>query len=89
MAKPAELPVIIERSTGLVVDRLLAAGYPVVPVHPTAVHAARPRWGAAGAKTDPRTATSWLTTCAPTATGCAGSNPSIQACGTAGPGPAA
>ena len=27
---------IIERSTGLVVDRLLAAGYPVVPVHPTA-----------------------------------------------------
>ena len=25
---------IIERSTGLVVDRLLAAGYPVVPVHP-------------------------------------------------------
>jgi transposase len=51
--QPAELPVIIERSTGLVVDRLLAAGHPVVPVHPTAVHAARPRWGAAGAKTDP------------------------------------
>ena len=51
--QPAELPVIIERSTGLVVDRLLAAGYPVVPVHPTALHAARPRWGAAGAKTDP------------------------------------
>ena len=51
---------IIERSTGLVVDRLLAAGDPVVPVHPTAVHAARPRWGAAGAKTDLVTATSWL-----------------------------
>ena len=34
--QPAELPVIIERSTGLVVDRLLAAGDPVVPVHPTA-----------------------------------------------------
>ena len=51
--QPAELPVIIERSTGLVVDRLLAAGHPVVPVHPTAFHAARPRWGAAGAKSDP------------------------------------
>jgi transposase len=51
--QPAEVPVIIERSAGLVVDRLLAAGHPVVPVHPTAFHAARPRWGAAGAKSDP------------------------------------
>jgi hypothetical protein len=51
--QPAEVPVIIERSTGLVVDRLLAAGHPVVPVHPTAFHAAWPRWGAAGAKSDP------------------------------------
>ncbi|MER6526395.1 IS110 family transposase [Streptomyces sp. NPDC001508] len=50
---PAELPVIIERSSGLIVDRLLEAGYPVVPVHPTAFHAARPRWGASGAKSDP------------------------------------
>jgi hypothetical protein len=24
-----------------------------VPVHPTAFHAARPRWGASGAKSDP------------------------------------
>jgi transposase len=46
---PAELPVIIERSSGLIVE----AGYPVVPVHPTAFHAARPRWGASGAKSDP------------------------------------
>ncbi|WP_205522199.1 transposase [Streptomyces sp. S1A1-7] len=58
LARPAsdgtpELPVIIERSSGLVVDRLLEAGYPVVPVHPTAFHAARPRWGAFGAKSDP------------------------------------
>jgi Transposase len=51
--QPAHLPVIMERSAGLVVDRLLAAGHPVVPVHPTAFHAARPRWGAAGAKSDP------------------------------------
>jgi hypothetical protein len=50
---PAELPVAIERADGLVVDRLLAAGHPVVAVDPGAFHAARPRWGAAGAKTDP------------------------------------
>ena len=50
---PAALPVIIERPDGLVVDRLLAAGHPVFPVHPTAFHAARPRWGASGAKSDP------------------------------------
>jgi transposase len=49
---PAALPVIIERSGGLVVERLLAAGHPVVPVHPTAFWAARPRWGASGAKSD-------------------------------------
>jgi transposase len=50
---PADLPVAIERSDGLVVDRLLAAGHPVVAVDPGAFHAARPRWGAAGAKSDP------------------------------------
>jgi transposase len=51
--QPSTLPVIIERTSGLVIDRLLAAGHPVVPVHPTAFHAARPRWGASGAKSDP------------------------------------
>jgi hypothetical protein len=50
---PAESPVAIERAEGLVVDRLIAAGHPVVPVDPGAFHAARPRWGAAGAKSDP------------------------------------
>jgi transposase len=45
--------VIVERTSGLVVDRLLSAGHPVVPVHPTAFFAARPRWGASGAKSDP------------------------------------
>lgn len=49
---PAQLPVAIETTRGLVVDRLLAAGHPVIPVHPNAFHAARPRWGAAKAKTD-------------------------------------
>jgi transposase len=50
---PTELPVAIERADGVVVDRLLEAGHPVVPVHAGAFHAARPRWGAAGAKSDP------------------------------------
>jgi Transposase/Transposase IS116/IS110/IS902 family len=49
----ADLPVAIERADGLIVDRLLAAGHPVVPIHPNAFHAARPRWGAAKAKSDP------------------------------------
>jgi transposase len=51
--EPHELPVIIERTSGLVVDRLLEAGHPVVPVHPASFYAARPRWGASGAKSDP------------------------------------
>jgi transposase len=50
---PGDLPVIIEKTSGLIVDRLLAAGHPVVPVHPTSFFAARPRWGASGAKSDP------------------------------------
>jgi transposase len=51
--EPGDLPVIIEKTSGLIVDRLLAAGHPVVPVHPTSFYAARPRWGASGAKSDP------------------------------------
>lgn len=50
---PADMPVAIETSNGLVVDRLLEAGHPVVPIHPNAFNAARPRWGASGAKSDP------------------------------------
>ncbi|MGW3028751.1 IS110 family transposase [Streptomyces sp. NPDC001221] len=49
---PADLPVAIETSRGLAVDRLFAAGYPVVPVHPNAFNAMRARWGASKAKTD-------------------------------------
>ncbi|MFE9428993.1 IS110 family transposase [Kitasatospora sp. NPDC006697] len=52
LGSPADLPVAIETTRGLVVDRLLAAGHPVVPVHPNAFHAMRPRWGASKAKTD-------------------------------------
>lgn len=50
---PASLPVAIESTTSLVVDRLLAAGHPVVPIHPNAFNAARPRWSASRAKSDP------------------------------------
>ena len=50
---PASLPVAIETASGLVVDRLLEAGHPVVPIHPNAFNAARPRWGASRAKSDP------------------------------------
>lgn len=50
---PAGVPVAIETTRGLVVDRLLAAGHPVIPVHPNAFNAVRPRWGAARAKNDP------------------------------------
>jgi transposase len=48
----AGLPVAIERPSGLVVDTLLDAGHPVVPVHPNAAKAARPRYRASGAKSD-------------------------------------
>jgi transposase len=50
---PAALPVAIERPSGLVVDALLDAGHPVVPIHPNVVKACRPRYRAAGGKGDP------------------------------------
>jgi transposase len=50
---PASSPVAIERPSGLVVDALIAAGHPVVPIHPNVVKASRPRYRAAGGKSDP------------------------------------
>jgi transposase len=50
---PASLPVALERPSGLVVDTLMEAGFPVVPIHPNVVKASRPRYSAAGAKSDP------------------------------------
>jgi Transposase len=76
--RPAELPVAIERADGLVVDRLLAAGHPVVAIDPGAFHAARPRWVPPAPRPTRVTATSSRTTCAPTATGCAGSSRRTQ-----------
>jgi transposase len=53
LAPPAGLPIAIERPSGLVVETLLAAGHPVVPIHPNVVNACRPRYRAAGGKSDP------------------------------------
>jgi transposase len=52
LAQPAELPIAIERPSGLLVDTLVEAGFNVVPIHPNAVKASRPRYSAAQAKTD-------------------------------------
>lgn len=50
---PEQLAIAIERPSGLLVDTLVAAGFPVVPVHPNALKAARPRYRAAASKSDP------------------------------------
>lgn len=48
----SQLPVAIERPSGLLVDTLLEAGFPVVPIHPNALKACRPRYSAAQGKSD-------------------------------------
>jgi transposase len=53
LAAPMELPVAIERPDGIILERLLAAGHPVEPIHPNSFQAARSRWGAGRAKSDP------------------------------------
>ncbi len=53
LGAPDEVPVAIESSCGLIVDRLLEAGLTVYAVHPNSFNAARPRWGASRAKSDP------------------------------------
>ena len=53
LAPAGTLPIAIERPTGLIVDALVEAGHPVVPIHPNVVKACRPRYRAAGGKSDP------------------------------------
>jgi transposase len=48
----AQLAVAIERPSGLLVDTLVEAGYPVAPIHPNVVKATRPRYRSHGAKSD-------------------------------------
>jgi transposase len=50
--EPAELTVGIERPSGLLVDTLVEAGFAVVPIHPNALKATRPRYSAALGKSD-------------------------------------
>jgi transposase len=50
---PGQLPVAIERPDGRLVDRLLEAGHPVVPVKSTAIKAWREAEVTSGAKSDP------------------------------------
>jgi transposase len=45
--------VAIERPSGLVVDSLVDADVPVVPIHPNVVKATRSRYGSSHAKSDP------------------------------------
>lgn len=52
-AEPGQLPVGIERPDGPLVEALAAAGFAVVIVPPHVVKAARPRFSAARAKSDP------------------------------------
>ena len=52
-APPGDLPIAIERPSGLLVDALVEAGHPVVPINPNALKASRPRYRAAGGKSDP------------------------------------
>lgn len=44
--------IAIERPSGLVVDTLVETGFTVVPIHPNAVKATRPRYRSHGAKSD-------------------------------------
>jgi transposase len=52
LAAPCEIHLALERPSGLLVDTLIEFGYTVVPIHPNAVKACRPRYRAAGGKTD-------------------------------------
>ncbi|MFA7430999.1 MAG: IS110 family transposase [Rhodospirillaceae bacterium] len=52
LGPPQDIAIAIERPSGLIVDTLVAAGHPVVPIHPNVVKACRPRYSAAGGKSD-------------------------------------
>jgi len=52
IAPTSDMRLAIERPTGLLVDTLVEQGFTVVPIHPNAVKASRPRYSAAQGKTD-------------------------------------
>lgn len=47
-----QLPIGIERPSGLLVDTFVDAGFPLVPIHPNVLKATRPRYSAALGKAD-------------------------------------
>lgn len=51
--EPGDIPIAIERPSGLLVDALVEAGFVVTPIHPNVVKACRPRYRAVSAKSDP------------------------------------
>ncbi|WP_410625011.1 IS110 family transposase, partial [Amycolatopsis sp. cmx-8-4] len=53
LAQPEQIPVAIERPDGRLLDTLLEAGYPVLPVKPTAIKSWREAEVLSGAKSDP------------------------------------
>jgi len=53
LAQPEQMPVAIERPDGRLVDALLAAGHPVLPVKPNAIKTWREAEVVSGAKSDP------------------------------------
>jgi transposase len=53
LGDPADMPVAIERPSGALVDALLEAGHPVVPVSPNAIKTWRESEVLSGAKSDP------------------------------------
>jgi transposase len=53
VAAPSELPIAIERPSGVLVDTLMGTGHPVIAIHPNVVKACRPRYKAAAGKSDP------------------------------------
>lgn len=52
LGPPSELRIAIERPSGLIVDTLVDGGFAIVPIHPNAVKASRPRYSAVQGKTD-------------------------------------
>ena len=58
IAPPELVPIAVERPSGLLVDTLLEAGHPIVPIHPNALKATRSRYRAARGKSDPGDAAS-------------------------------
>jgi transposase len=51
--EPTQLPIAVERPSGLLVDTLVEAGLAVVPIHPNVVKACRSRYSSVHAKSDP------------------------------------